>query len=242
MNRKAILFGALLAAATVIGCQQGEGDDPMHPAGRGGPVGGAETSDPAVPDSAEAVRPLARGEAAPAAVLRQPDGQPVDLAVLYKSKPTVLIFYRGGWCPYCNAHLSEIATAEPELLSLGYQVVAVSPDRPEELARTLDKQHLSYRLLSDSDGVLGRAFGLMFRVDDATLERYSGFGIDLEQASGRGHHMLPVPAVYVVDMEGIIRFAHWDADYRTRLASEVLLREAREVVRSFGAGGGEPGR
>ncbi len=182
----------------------------------------------AVPEDARQVHPLDVGTKAPVATLRRPDGKQVELGTLYGQKPTVLIFYRGGWCPYCNTHLGQIATAEPELLKMGYQVLAISPDRPEELAKTLDKQHLTYQLLSDSDAVLARAFGLVFHVDDPTVEKYRGFGIDLEKSSGRDHHLLPVPAVYIVDTTGMIRFAHWNPDYKTRLAPEDLLKAARE--------------
>ncbi len=112
---------------------------------------------------------------------------------------------------------------------MGYQVLAVSPDQPEELRKTVDKQHLTYQLLSDSDMVLSRAFGIAFRVDDPTLEKYSGFGIDLEQSSGCSHHLLPVPAVYIVDTRGVIRFAHWDPDYKKRLDPEALLSASRRV-------------
>jgi peroxiredoxin len=185
--------------------------------------------DAAPPNDASAVQPLGVGVKAPTISLRGSDGRSVDLAAKYAQKPTVLIFYRGGWCPYCNTHLGQIATAEPELLRLGYQVLAISPDRPEGLAKTLDKQDLGYELLSDSDVALARAFGLVFHVDDPTVEKYRGFGIDLEQASGRDHHMLPVPAVYIVDRAGVIRFAHWNADYKTRLSPEDLLKAARDV-------------
>ncbi len=187
------------------------------------------------PQDATKVQPLSAGEEAPTATLRGPDGQSVDLATKYAQKPTVLIFYRGGWCPYCNAHLGQIATAEPELLRMGYQVLAISPDRPEELAKTLDKQNLTYELLSDSDVKLARAFGLVFHVDDPTVEKYRGFGIDLEQASGRDHHMLPVPAVYIVDQAGVIRFAHWDSDYKKRLAPEMLLERSKAIAASQNA-------
>jgi peroxiredoxin len=80
--------------------------------------------------------------------------------------------------------------------------------------------------------VLSRAFGIAFRVDDPTLEKYSGFGIDLEKSSGRSHHLLPVPAVYIVDTRGVIRFAHWDPDYKKRLDPESLLSASRKVQTS----------
>jgi peroxiredoxin len=220
----------IFALAMVVGCDSNESNQADSP---GTPPAKSDQRDaqpqPVAPTDAGKVQPLGVGEKASAAILRRPDGQETDLATLYGQKPTVLIFYRGGWCPYCNTHLGQIATAEPELLKMGYQVVAISPDRPEELAKTLDKQHLAYQLLSDSDAVLARAFGLVFRVDDPTLEKYRGFGIDLEGASGRDHHLLPVPAVYIVDTTGTIRFAHWNPDYKTRLASEDLLKAAREV-------------
>ncbi len=229
MNIKTALLTTmiLVAAAIICGCESNQADAP------GTPLAKSDQHDaqphPVVPTDARQVHPLGVGEKAPAYRLRRPDGQEADLGTLYRQKPTVLIFYRGGWCPYCNAHLGQIATVESELLSMGYQVLAISPDRPEELARTLDKQHLTYQLLSDSDAVLAQAFGLVFRVDEPTLEKYRGFGIDLELASGRDHHMLPVPAVYIVDITGIIRFAHWDADYKKRLKPEILLKAAGDI-------------
>ena len=229
---------ATFALAMVVGCDSNESNQADS---HGTPPARSDQRDgqtqPVVPTDARQVQPLDVGDQAAVAILRRPDGQAADLADLYGRKPTVLIFYRGGWCPYCNAHLGQIAAVEPELLKMGYQVLAISPDRPEELAKTLDKQHLTYQLLSDSDAVLARAFGLVFRVDDPTLEKYRGFGIDLEQASGQDHHLLPVPAVYIVDTTGTIRFAHWDSDYKTRLAPEDLLKAARESRRFIGKGG-----
>jgi peroxiredoxin len=214
----------------LVGCGLGEPDQSTTVSAQrtARPPSDTQTR-PAVPTDAREVRPLGEGETAAAATLRRPDGEEVDVAALYSEKPTVLVFYRGGWCPYCNAHLGQMATAQPKLLAMGYQVLAVSPDRPEELARTSDEQSLGYTLLSDGDMVLARAFGLAFRVDDSTLAKYRGFGIDLAKASGRDHHLLPVPAVYIIDTSGVICFAHWDADYKKRLEPEALLKVAREV-------------
>jgi len=170
------------------------------------------------------------GERAPDAALRRPDGQTVRLGSLLATKPSILIFYRGGWCPYCNTHLGQIAEAEAELVKRGYQVLAISPDRPESLRATLDKGDYKYQLLSDSDMTLTKAFGLAFQVDDPTVEQYHGFGIDLDAASGRSHHLLPVPAVYIVDRQGVIRFAHWDPDYKKRLGPQELLSAASGAI------------
>jgi peroxiredoxin len=189
-----------------------------------------ETSPPQlVAADAKTVHPLSEGAPAPNVVLAGADGRPVNMASLYAAKPSILIFYRGGWCPYCNMHLGQIAKAEPELVAMGYQILAISPDKPEAAHATMDKGGYTYQLLSDSDMVLSKAFGLAFKVDDPTLAQYRGFGIDLDQASGRSHHLLPVPAVYIVDTKGTIRFAHWNPDYKTRLQPQELLDAAQRV-------------
>jgi peroxiredoxin len=182
-----------------------------------------------VASDAKTVHPLGEGVPAPDAVLADADGQPVKMASLYAAKSSILIFYRGGWCPYCNTHLGQIAKVEPELVAMGYQILAISPDKPEAVHATVDKGDYTYQLLSDSDMELTKAFGLAFKVDDPTIAQYRGFGIDLDQASGRNHHLLPVPAVYIVDTQGTIRFTHWNPDYKARLEPQELLEAARRV-------------
>lgn len=183
-----------------------------------------------VASSAEEVEPLDVAERAPELVLEGSAGETVDLQQVYGEGPTVLVFYRGGWCPYCNTQLSDLAELEPDLLEAGYQILAVSPDRPAKLRESLEQESLSYRLVSDSDMRLSRAFGLAFRVDEATIEQYHEYDIDLEDASGRSHHLLPVPAVYLIDREGVIQFAFWDPDYRERLSGEKLLEAAEATA------------
>jgi peroxiredoxin len=145
-------------------------------------------------------------------------------------KLTVLIFYRGGWCPYCNAHLHELKQAEPDLLTLGYDIYFLSADRPELLYSSLKEPDIHYTLLSDARMTAARAYGIAFRVDDATVARYESFGIDLEAASGETHHELPVPAVFILDRKGVIRFAYANPDYKVRLNANDLLAAARKVA------------
>lgn len=178
----------------------------------------------------EGVSPLGEGQRAPTAVLRDAQGRLVNAGGLYPQGPTMLIFYRGGWCPYCTQHLAELASIESDIEAMGIQIVAVSPDRPEKLREAADEAQLGYRLLSDSDAHLARAFGVAFRVDDETIAMYDEFGIDLEESSGRPHGILPVPAVYLIDTGGVIRFAHWDPDYRQRISGDGVLAAAREMA------------
>jgi len=107
------------------------------------------------------------------------------------------------------------------------RVVAISPDQPQRIAAQVSESPaLGYTFLSDADATAMRAFGLAFKVDAATTELYRGYGIDIDAASGRDHHLLPVPAVYLVDRDGVVRFAHWDPDYTKRLSGDELTLAA----------------
>jgi peroxiredoxin len=183
----------------------------------------------AVLASAE-IKPLMSGESIPSATLKTAEGVDFDLQAAIAKQPTVLIFYRGGWCPYCNRHLAALQDLDPQLRELGYQIIAISPDRPSELAKSAEGGHLSYTLLSDSNVEAATAFGLVFTVDDATIERYKGHNIDLEASSGESHHKLPIPAVFIVGTDGVIDFAHANEDYKKRIESDVLLNAATEAA------------
>lgn len=177
----------------------------------------------AAPDT----KPLAPGDAVPDVALRTEEDKEVKLRQLASARPTVLIFYRGGWCPFCTRHLKELASIEKDLAQAGAQLLAISMDQPAKLKATPNRDQLGYRLLSDSDAAAAQAFGIAFKVDDATVEKYRGFAINLEAASGRTHHLLPHPAVFVVDTKGVIRFAHVNTDYKVRLVPAKILEAVR---------------
>lgn len=185
-----------------------------------------------VPATAEDIHPLLVGAEIPELTLRNSEGDPVDLNAVISNKPTVLLFYRGGWCPVCNMQLSGIKTIESELVRLGYQFIGISADRPEKIRSTIKKHDQKYLLLSDNKMTGAKAFGIAFKVDEKTLNKYKEYGIDLEDASGETHHILPVPAVFVIGTDGIIKFEYINPDYRVRLDPEVLLAAAKAVKRS----------
>ena len=188
-------------------------------------VAGAEGSDTKkeVAPSAEATEPLAKGDSVPKVTLHTIDGEAVDLAAMVAEKPTALIFYRGSWCPYCNKHLSNVGKMEGELVDKGYQIVAISPDKPANLMVAKEKGDLNYTLLSDAEMAAAKAFGVAFRLDADTLKKYKGYGIDLEEASGGGNmDTLPIPAFYLIGTDGTIDFAFTDPDYTKRISQEEI--------------------
>lgn len=178
------------------------------------------------------VKPLTAGVDAPAFSARTVAGERYQFDPRSLRQPVLLIFYRGGWCPYCNAHLGQLRTAQPKLAKLGYEVLFLSADRPELLRSSLKEKDLPYTILSDAEMRAARAFGIAFRVDDETVKRYKEWNVDLEKASGQTHHELPVPAVFVIDRTGTIRFAHWNPDYKVRISAEELLAAATAALRT----------
>jgi len=181
-----------------------------------------------VSQTALQVNPIGVGHAIPQVTLKSANGRDVALADAIDGKPTILVFYRGGWCPFCQRHLSGIAQAQTRLKQLGYQIIAISPDAPDNAAATASAKALDYTLLSDMKAEAITAFGLAFKVDDETLKRYAGFGIDLESAAGgQTHHLLPVPAVYILGPDGAIKFAHFDPKYSDRMPSDKIIEEAQ---------------
>jgi len=175
--------------------------------------------------------PLKEGDSIPDVKLRTEADQEVNLRDWVAKKPTVLIFYRGGWCPFCTRHLSDLVGIENEVEKAGAQLLAISMDQPEKLRETPNRDKLGYQLLSDSDAVAAKAFGIAFQVEDDLVKKYKeSYQIDLEAASGQTHHILPHPAVYVVDKNGKIRFAHVNPDYKLRLEPAKILEQVKELL------------
>lgn len=177
--------------------------------------------------SAEETKPLSTGSKVPKLTLLTARGKVFDLNQAIQNKPTVLIFYRGGWCPYCSKHLAKLQEIEPEIIKAGYQIIAISPDRPVKIRESIDKNKTKYLLLSDSKMEASKAFGVAFKLDKSTIKKYQQYGIDLYAASGEQHYSLPVPSVFVVGTDEVIKFDYVNPDYKVRLEANKLLTVLR---------------
>lgn len=182
----------------------------------------------AIPDDPAKVTPVAVGAKAPPFTAREVDGRAFRFDPTALKSPVMLIFYRGGWCPYCNTHLQDLHSVEPKIVALGYQILFLSTDRPELLYSSL-KEKVNYHILSDSSMAAAQAFGVAYRLDDATLKKMKSFGVDLDATQGTSNHELPVPSVFIVDRGGVVRFRHFDADYRVRLDAASVLAAAERA-------------
>jgi peroxiredoxin len=151
------------------------------------------------------------------------DGKQVSLAEFYKEGPILLAFYRGGWCPYCNTEIHALTQAYPEYRKRGVTPVALSVDKPEEGAKLKATYVIPFPVLSDSDAKSLDAFHLAKKLGDEEFAKMKSFGVDLEAFSGKTHHEIAIPALFVIDRTGTVRFAHSDPDFKVRPTTAQIL-------------------
>ena len=158
------------------------------------------------------------GATAPSFTLPNATGRPVELAALLARGPVVLTFYRGEWCPFCNLELRALQQHLEEITAAGATVVAISPQAPDHSLSLTVKHELSFNVLSDVDQSVIDAYGLLYTVEGDTRDLMEQvFSRDLALENADGSWRLPIPATFVLDRDGIVRAAHVDADYRTRM-------------------------
>ncbi len=144
-------------------------------------------------------------------------GQPVSLEQLVESGPAVIVFYRGGWCPYCNVALRTYQRdLVPQLGRFDARLVAISPQSPDESMSTAEKADLSFTVLSDPGSRLAGRIGIAFQQADEVLAAQRRLGLDLAQVNAEGATRLPRPTVLVVDRDRVVRFVDVQPDYTAR--------------------------
>ncbi len=195
-------------------------------------------ADTPIAKSADLIRPLQVGDKAPRFVVETADDDAFVFDPENLERPALLISFRGGWCPFCNMHLSELRTVVPLIDALGIDVLFLSGDRPDLLYRSLERETqadidgLDYRILSDADARAAIAFGTAFEASSKTIDRRREKGDDIEGSSMLRHGVLPVPAVFAIGTDGVIAFAYANPDYKVRLPADELLAAARQLVAS----------
>lgn len=186
-----------------------------------------------IAESADLVSPLLNGQQAPEMQVTTIENKQVPLSKVLNNKKTILFFYRGGWCPFCNTQMGQLKQLEPKLKTAGFQLVGVSTDAPENLQKSVDKMSLDYQLISDYNSTISQAFGLAFFTSQKVTERYLA-KMNLTnplQKNGHGDErlVLPVPAIYVIDSKGLVQFSYVNPNFKVRLHPELLLKAAQLV-------------
>ncbi len=151
------------------------------------------------------------------------DGEPYQIGQAWSEKTALIVFYRGGWCPYCNFQLRELAKKHEQLEAAGLQVVAISADTADKAATTLAQFDIPYPILSDPKLIAHEAFNVVLQVDDERLEWYKSKGLFLKDWSGQEHNKVAVASAFIVDRQGRVLFSHAPIDYATRPSIDQLL-------------------
>lgn len=182
------------------------------------------TNQLSIPLVAEDISPILIGETLPNANFQNPEGNYVQLKALLEEKPTILVFYRGGWCPYCNVQLSGLVEIEEDVLELGYQIVAISPDDYKNLQSTIENNSTKYKLLSDPNGKFIKEIGIAFKTSSSLKEYITGKG-----QKGETSPVMPAPTVMIVDKKGVIKFEYINPNYKERISGEMLLSVLKTI-------------
>ncbi len=156
-------------------------------------------------------------------------GDTVSLATLLKDGPAIITFYRGGWCPYCNLELRAYQQELSEIKKLGANLVAISPELPDNSMTTAEKLGLDFYVLSDVESEYGKELGIVYSPSEELRTLFSQLGLDLEQHNGAGNFDLPIPATFVVNTDGVITYAYANADYSTRADIAEVMQALRET-------------
>jgi peroxiredoxin len=175
-------------------------------------------------------RALQPGDTAPDFILTDVNGRHVRLYTELERGPVVLVFYRGGWCPYCNLHLRGFQRALEAFRAADAQIIAISPQLPDQSLSTKEKDELAFPVLSDVGLHVAHAFGIAFELPKSLLDLYADFDHPLEDSNGReGGKELPMPATFVIHPDRSIAFAHVEADYTQRAEPVEVLNVVQQI-------------
>ena len=170
-----------------------------------------------------AARAKHAGDLAPDVTLPDAFGNRLRLSDVWRKGPLVIVFYRGGWCSYCNLQLRAWQREASELARLGASLVAISPQTPDNSMSTAEVNELAFTVLSDSDLEAANGFGLAYTLHPDLVNFYATAGTDIPVLNGNGQWVLPVPATYVIDTTGSIRLSLIEEDIGHRA-------EPRDVI------------
>ncbi|MEO1653823.1 MAG: peroxiredoxin-like family protein [Bacteroidota bacterium] len=176
------------------------------------------------------VQGLPVGSKAPDFILNNASGDLVRLSDQLKKGQVVLSFFRGEWCPFCSLELLALNKIEGQIKSLNGHILSVHPQRIANSLSLTTQFDLKFEILSDPNQEVLEAYRVRFDLNKDIRRLYlDTFGFDLGLLNANGEWNLPVPATYIIDQQGIIRYRHYDHDYMERMEPQAILDALREL-------------
>jgi peroxiredoxin len=171
---------------------------------------------------------LSEGDRAPDFTLPGATGDSVTLSDLTADGPVVLVWYRGGWCPYCNLQLRAMQDVLEQIHAAGARLVAISPEIPDSSLSTRERDSLQFHVLSDFGNEVAREYGIVYKLPDEVRKHFEG-RLELPEYNGDDSWELPLAATFIVGRDNIVRYAFVEADYKVRAEPAHII----EVLRSL---------
>jgi peroxiredoxin len=179
-----------------------------------------------IPNDPHEIIPIKIGDRIPEINLTDINYKEINLRALLNESPTVLVYHRGSWCMYCNQQINQLQEMEQDLNDIGYQIIVVTADNPSKIKGTVLKNKITYNMFSDS--TMNGAISLGIAYDAGNI--YKDMLKILEENSNENHHILPVPSLFIVNMDWIIQFTYINPDFRINIKPELLLAAAKSAI------------
>ncbi len=180
-------------------------------------------------DSGIAEKAIHSNDRFPGFILPDSNNEARSLSDYLTRGPLVISFYRGAWCPYCNLEINALQSRLSDIVAYGGQLIAISPQVPDKSVDQINHSQLNFDVLSDIGNKLAKQCGLVFTLPESLRPIYEAWEIDIPGHNGDSSFELPIPATYIIDSNGDVRYAHIDMDYTKRLEPDIIIEQLKLI-------------
>lgn len=165
------------------------------------------------------------GEKAPLIVGVDQNGKEINSNDILKHNKILMVFYRGNWCPHCKKHLASLQENLNEFIEKGVYVMVVTPETVDRTKETADMWHINFSIIHDVGNKIMNDYKVAFEVNQDNVTSYFGaVSKRVAKYNVENNNVLPVPATYMIDQNGIISYVQYDQDYKNRSNFEEILK------------------
>lgn len=170
------------------------------------------------------------GEIAVDFKLPNPQGELISLSNLLEKGPVIVTFYRGSWCPYCNLQLRALQAKLDDIHKLGATLVAISPEVPDESMTANEINTMEFTVLSDQDAKVASQYGVAWEVPEFLLDHMRvDRQLDLKKINNGNASVLPIPATFIIGIDGRVIWNYVNVDYRTRSEPDDIIEVLKNL-------------
>ncbi len=165
------------------------------------------------------------GESAPEIVGVDQNGKKINSTEILKHNKILLVFYRGNWCPHCKKHLASLQERLDEFIEKGVYVMVVTPETVERTKQTSEMWHINFSIVHDVGNKIMNDYKVAFEVNHDNVPNYYGIvSRNVAEYNVQNNNVLPVPATYIIDQNGIISYVQYDPNYKNRSNFSEILK------------------